>query len=109
MPAVSASPRGRRVAAWRSIRAPRRLSRIGPLVRAPVARSIARPTAGGSGTKTTLLPLPHTQHPVTVLLAEIGDVRAGGLEDPQAEQPEHGHEREVAAFGGPAGGGEQGL
>ena len=51
----------------------------------------------------------HAQHPVTVLLAEIGDVRAGGLEDPQAEQPEHGHEREVAAFGGPAGGGEQGL
>ena len=34
----------------------------------------------------------HAQHPVAVLLAEIGDVRAGGLEDPQAEQVEHGHQ-----------------
>jgi len=32
--------------------------RAGP--RAPTARSMARPTAGGSGTKTTLLPLPQT-------------------------------------------------
>jgi hypothetical protein len=38
----------------------------------------------------------HPQHPVTVLFAKIGDVRGGGLEDPQAEQPEHGHQREVA-------------
>jgi hypothetical protein len=28
----------------------------------------------------------HAQHPVAVLLAEVGDVRAGGLEDPQAQQ-----------------------
>jgi hypothetical protein len=61
MPAVSASRRRRRVAAWRSIRAPRLLSRIGPRVRASVARSMARPTAGGSGTRTTLVPLPHTR------------------------------------------------
>jgi hypothetical protein len=33
---------------------------------------------------------------VAVFLAEVGDVRAGGLEDPQAEQPEHGHQGEVA-------------
>jgi len=33
---------------------------------------------------------------VAVLFAEIGDVRGGGLEDPQAEQAEHGHQREVA-------------
>jgi hypothetical protein len=33
---------------------------------------------------------------VTVFLAEIGDVGAGGLEDPQAEQAEHGYQREVA-------------
>jgi hypothetical protein len=32
---------------------------------------------------------------VAVLLAEVGDVRAGGLEDPQAEQAEHRHQREV--------------
>ncbi len=37
----------------------------------------------------------HAQHPVTVLFAKVGDVRAGRFEDPQAEQPEHGHEREV--------------
>ena len=38
----------------------------------------------------------HAQHPVAVLLAQVGDVRAGGLEDPQAQQAEHGHQREVA-------------
>jgi hypothetical protein len=48
------------VAACRSIRAPRVFSRIGPRIRAPTARSMARATAGGSGTRTTLVPLPHT-------------------------------------------------
>src|ERR1700691_3382244 len=47
--------------AWRSIRVPRLLSRIGPWSRGPVARSIARLTAGGSGTWGTLLPFPHTR------------------------------------------------
>jgi hypothetical protein len=60
-PATLARCRRRRVAAWRSIRVPRLLSRIGPPVRTPIARSIARPTAGGSGTRTTLVPLPHTR------------------------------------------------
>ena len=46
---------------WRSIRALRLLSRIGPRARWPIARSMARPTAGGSGTRTTLVPLPHTR------------------------------------------------
>jgi hypothetical protein len=32
---------------------------------------------------------------VAVLFAEVGDVRAGGLEDPQAQQAKHGHQREV--------------
>ena len=41
-PAASVSRRRRRVAAWRFIRAPRLLSRMGPRVQAPVAR----PTAG---------------------------------------------------------------
>ena len=41
----------------------------------------------------------HAQHPVTVLLPEVGDVRAGGLEDPQAKEAEHGHQREVARIG----------
>ena len=37
----------------------------------------------------------HAQDPVPVLLAEVGDVRTGGLENSQAKQSEHGHEREV--------------
>jgi hypothetical protein len=36
---------------------------------------------------------------VAVLLAEIGDVRPGRFEDAQAEQPEHGDQREVARAG----------
>jgi hypothetical protein len=38
----------------------------------------------------------HAQHPVTVLLADVGDVGPGGFEDPQAEQSEHGYQREGA-------------
>ena len=41
----------------------------------------------------------HAQNPVTVLLTQVGDVRAGGLEDPQAQQPQHGHQREVPPVG----------
>jgi hypothetical protein len=33
----------------------------------------------------------HPQHPVSVLLTEVGDVRARGFKDSQAEQFEHGH------------------
>jgi hypothetical protein len=51
----------------------------------------------------------HPQHPVAAFLAEVGDVRAGGFGDPQAEQPEHGHRREVIRVGRLPGGGEQGL
>jgi hypothetical protein len=36
------------------------------------------------------------QYPVAVFFAEVTDVGAGGFEDPQAEQPEHGHQRKVA-------------
>ncbi len=42
----------------------------------------------------------HPQYAVAVLLAEVGDVRAGGIEDPQTEQPEHGDESEVAGVRG---------
>ena len=45
------------------------------------------------------MPLPHTQHPVAMFLAKVTDVGASGFEDPQAEQPEHGHQREVVRFG----------
>jgi hypothetical protein len=71
---------------------------------------MARPTAGGSGTRTTPGALAaHAQDPVAVLLAEVGDVGAGGFEDPQTEQAEHGHQREVARVRRLAGGGEQRL
>src|SRR6266851_6020304 len=50
-PALSARCRKHRVAAWRSIRAPRPLSRIGPLAQVPIGRSMASPqlVAAGSG------------------------------------------------------------
>ena len=51
----------------------------------------------------------YAQHPVTMLFAEIADVRSSGLEYPQAEQPEHGHQREVARVRRLPGGGEHGL
>ena len=51
----------------------------------------------------------HAQHPVAVLLTKVGDVRAGGLEYPQAEQAEHGHQCEVTWVRRFPGGGEQGL
>jgi hypothetical protein len=35
------------------------------------------------------------QDPVAVLLAEVAYVGAGGFEDPQAEQAEHGYQREI--------------
>jgi hypothetical protein len=37
----------------------------------------------------------YAQHPVAVLFAEVGDVRSGGLEDPQAQEAEHGYQREI--------------
>ena len=51
----------------------------------------------------------YAQHPVAVFFAEVGDVRAGGFEDPQAEQPEHAYQREVARVRGLPGRGEQCL
>jgi len=66
----------------RSIRTPRLFSRSGPAGCSSAARSTARLTAGGSGTRTTFLPLPRTRRdPVPVLLAEVVDVRGDRLED----------------------------
>jgi len=41
----------------------------------------------------------HAQHPVSMLFPEVGNVCAGGLEDPQAEEAEHGDQREVVWIG----------
>ena len=86
---------------WRSIRLPARLRRIGPPARPPTARSMARPTAGGSGTSDDLVALAvDAQDAVAVDLAEALDVGAGGLEDPQPEEAEHRDQGEVVEVGG---------
>ncbi len=51
----------------------------------------------------------YAHDPVAVFLAEVGDVAAGGFEDPQPEQAEHGYQREVVPVGRLAGGSEQSL
>jgi hypothetical protein len=49
------------------------------------------------------------QYPVAMLLAQVADVGAGGLEDPQPKQAEHRHQREVVRVRRLAGGGQHGL
>ena len=44
-----------------------------------------------------------------MFLAEVTDVGASGFVDPQAEQPEHGHQRKVVRVRRLPGGGQQGL
>jgi len=39
------------------------------------------------------------QDAVAVFLAQAGDIRAAGFEDPEAEQAEHRDQREVVAVG----------
>jgi hypothetical protein len=46
---------------------------------------------------------------VTVLFAEVGGIGPGGLDDPQAQQPEHGYQREIAGMGRLPGLSQQGL
>ena len=49
------------------------------------------------------------QDPVAMFFAEIAQVRAGGFEDPQAQQAEHRDQREVVRIGRVPGSCEQGL
>ena len=66
---------------------------------------MARPTAGGSGIRASLVPLPSTRKdPVAVFLAEVVDGRTAGLEDPQPEQAEQGDQGEVERIRRRAGG-----
>jgi hypothetical protein len=51
----------------------------------------------------------HAQHPVAMFLAEVTDVGASSFEDPQAEQPEYGHQREVVRVRRLPGGGQRSL
>ena len=94
MPAAAARWRSGRVAAWQCILVVRVLSRIGPSVRCPMARCMARLTAGGSVIRTTFGAfVADSQDAVAVPSTEVGDVGAGGLEDQRAE---HRDEGEVA-------------
>ena len=106
-PVVWAGRRSRRVAAWRSIRAPRPLSRTGPRSRCPVDGP------AGRGRQRELDHLgalaAHARHPVAVLVAEVGEVGAGGVEDPRAEQAGQGRRREAAGAGACRAAGEQRL
>ncbi len=49
------------------------------------------------------------QDPVAVFLAQVGDAGAGGFEDPQAQQPEHGNQGEALIVRRLARGGQQRL
>ena len=65
-----------------------------------MARSIARADRGRQRDEGDLVALAvDTQDAVTVHLAEGFDVGAGGLEDPQAQEAEHGDEGEVVGVG----------
>jgi hypothetical protein len=78
------------VAAWRSIRAPQVFSRIGPRVRGPGCPVDGPADRWRQRDQDDLGALAaYPQHPVAVFLAEVSDVRAGGLENPQAQQAEH--------------------
>jgi hypothetical protein len=76
-----------RWAVRRSSRCPSRRRRIGPSWRSPMARSIVRAVRGTSGITAGLLPLPiDVQGAVTSFEAEILDVGAARLADPQSVQ-----------------------
>ena len=74
------------MAAWRSIRAPSVLRRIGPWARPSTARSIARATGGRQWHEDDLAALAaHPQDPMAVFLIQVGDADLAGFEDPQPE------------------------
>src|SRR5271165_4917584 len=51
----------------------------------------------------------HAKDTVTMLFTQVVDAGAGGLEDPQAQQPKHGYQREVIPVRGLARGGQHSL
>ena len=78
------------MAACRSIRVPWLLSRIGPLTRLRRrGRSPGRPPGERDQDDLGALAA-HAQDAVAMFVAQVGDVGAGGFEDPQAQQPGHG-------------------
>src|SRR4051812_20132208 len=89
-PACSATRRSRRVAQCRSIRVPLQVRRMGP--GGPFVDGPLDGAADGRGKRDQydLVALaPNAPYTVAVLLAEVFDVAAGGLEGPQAQEPQH--------------------
>jgi hypothetical protein len=83
------------------MRAPWVLSRIGPPGRAPAAPVDGPPDRWRQRYQDDLGAFAaYVQHPVAVFFAQVGDVGAGGFENPQAQQAEHGYQGEVAGMGG---------
>ena len=73
-----------------------RLSRIGPSVAVADGAVDGAADRGRQRDQDDLVALAvHAQDAVAVLLAEVVDVGAGGFEDPQPEQAEHGDQGEV--------------
>ena len=74
-----------------------------------MARAMARPTRWKRDEDHLGALAADSEYAVAVFLAQVADVRAGGFEDPQAQQSEHGDEGEVTGAGGFAAGGEHGF
>jgi hypothetical protein len=70
---------------------------------------MARPTAGGKRDQDLGAFAAHPAAPGGRVPRQVGDVRAGGLEDAQAQQAEHCDQGEVTRTRGLAGRREQGL
>ena len=96
------------MAACRSIRAPRRLSRIGPAAAVADGGVEGAADGGREGDEDGLAAFAgDAEDAVAVFLAEVADVQAGGFEDPQAEQAEETDQGEVVRVRGLPGGGQQ--
>jgi len=88
IPARLASRRTIRAGAWRSRRAvPSRFKRIGPSLRSPMHKSMARPVRGASGMVTMAPPFLLTvRGAMPSYHSQVFDVCAEGFGDPQTVQ-----------------------
>src|SRR5690349_15704948 len=96
-PAAWARWRRRRVAAWRSIRGAAAVEQDRPAY-AVAVRPVDGPADRWRQRNQHDLAA-QAQHPVAVLLAQVGDVGSGGFKDPHARQAQHGHQRKIVPAG----------
>jgi hypothetical protein len=110
IPALAARCLSRRVAACRSIRAPKGVAQD-RTIDAAVDRTVHGPgNRGRERDEDDLAALAaDAKDAVAVFLAEVADVGAAGFEDPQPEQAEHGDQREVVRVGRLPCAGDQGF